>query len=521
MKLFYRIIAVLAVFSIIVSMCGCFGNKESGEEAAMPEDEGIVSIDDVDINIPYSVRDSFNPFKAQTDMNRALTSLMYDGLFAVDNTFKAVPLSVSSYDVTDDAVNVTVSPSAVFSDGSPVGVTDVIYSFDQAKKCERYKSSLSCFKEAYAQSADTVSFVFKSPAANAENLLTFPLVKSETNDNESEEKLTVPTGSGRYVLSFDENNNPYLACNPKRLGGYKPIYNNIGLVSIADNSNTTSSFSLGQISFLVDRFNSGGYTQTIGTSTHITMPNFVYLVFNSGSKLLKDSSLRRAISLAADRQELADFSFISYAKPAFTPFHSDYYKLKGIETDTTHSTIKAVELLESLGYKNINERYNFRFGEDGGVLEFTLAVCQDNEFKLSAAEKLKEQLDNVNIKINIYKYAEKDFFKVISSGQYDMYLGECKLKNNLDISEFFDRTSQVSSGIDTTCESAKAWNSYQKGETELQEFLTVFADELPFLPLLYRNGRVASHTSVSVPDEAIVTDYYYNADKWMTVTNDQ
>ena len=104
------------------------------------------------------------------------------------------------------------------------------------------------------------------------------------------------------------------------------------------------------------------------------------------------------------------------------------------------------------------------------MLEFTLAVCQDNEFKLSAAEKLKEQLDKVNIKINIYKYVEKDFFKVISSGKYDMYLGECKLKNNLDISEFFDRTSQISSGIDTSCESAGAWNSFKKGETQIQGF---------------------------------------------------
>lgn len=520
MKNSTRFTAMLLVIVLIFSLCACKG-KQNGEADEPEEDAGIVSIDDIDIHIPYSVRDSFNPFDAQTDMNCALTSLMYDSLFEIDNSFKAVPLTVSSYVSTDDAIRVTVAANAVFSDGTALSANDVVYSFDQAKKSSRYKSSLSCFKEAYVESADTVTFIYSSAAADAVNMLTFPIIKAETNESDSEDKLEVPVGSGRYVLTLDENNNPYLACNPNRLGEYQPVYNNIGLFGVADNSNMASSFSLGQINFLLDRFTSGSFYQTIGTAKHITMPNFVYLVFNKNNKVLKDSKLRYAISLALDRQELADYSFISYAKPAFTPFHSDYYKLDGFQVDTTHSTIKSTETLEALGFTNINERLNFRYGKDNEVLSFNLAVSQDNEFKLSAAEKIKEQLEKVNVKINIYKYTEKDFFKVIGSGKYDMYIGECKLKNNLDLSEFFDKTSSVSSGIDTTCESAEAWSAYNKGETKITDFLNVFCEELPFLPLLYREGRAASNTAISVPDETIVTDYFYNADKWMTVTNDQ
>lgn len=506
---------------ILLSLCGCFG-KSTGEGAVTHDKDEAVSIDDIDINIPYSVRDSFNPFAAQTEMNRAITSLMYDGLFEVDNTFKANPLMVSSYICTQDAIRVTIAPSAVFSDKSAVTAEDVAYSFEQAKKCERYKNSLSCFKEAQVNAADTVSFVYSRAAADAQNLLTFPIVKSGTNNPSSMEKLDVPTGGGRYVLTLDENNNPYLACHRERLGGYQPVYNNIGLVSIADSSTAASSFSLDHISFITDSFSTGSYTQIIGTPKPITMTNFVYLVFNKNNAILKESKLRYAISCAADRQELADFCFISYAKPTCTPFHSDYYLLKGLNADTPYDTSKAAETLDSLGYSKINDSGKFRYGgEQSGVLVFNLAVCQDNEFKLSAAEKIKEQLAKVNIKINIYKYTESDFFKIVSTGQYDMYIGECKLKNNLDISEFFDASSSISSGINTYCESAKAWESYKKSEAGIEDFIKTFSEELPFLPLLYRNGRVTSNSSISQPCETIVTDYYYNADKWTIQTDDQ
>ena len=48
---------------------------------------------------------------------------------------------------------------------------------------------------------------------------------------------------------------------------------------------------------------------------------------NSDNKIFEDSNVKKAISLALDREKISEFPFISYAKPAYTPFHPDYYRI--------------------------------------------------------------------------------------------------------------------------------------------------------------------------------------------------
>ncbi len=535
-----RAISFLITFVLIFSLAGCFDPSKMTEKKSIEpvNENNYKPVEDIKFNLPYINGDYIDPFKAQTETNQNLTSLLYDSLYEIGNDFKAVPLIAESCKIQGNSLVVTIKSGLTFSDGTFVTVTDVVHSFEQAKECERYKHELSVFQSAEVTSAHDVTFTFESQRSDMMNLLTFPVIKvdsSELAENNDTQQTTyyssttgtdennginifdAPIGSGRYYLTKDDNNIYYLCCNTKRLGGYFPTYRNIGLIGTADTEKINSLYSLGRINVVSDTYDSGEYTQIIGNTSKITMSNFIYLALNSSNIALQDPIVKKAISYALDRKELCDYSFIGNAYATELPFHPNYYKTAKIKPEN-NTFNDAVKLLESNGYDQINPKYNFRYssGETTKILEFRLAVCKNNAFKISAARKIKEQLAKANIRVELYEYYENDFFNVISLGSYDMYLGETKLSNNLDLTSFFTSGNSLSSGISSSSDTALAYTEYKTDCIDAEAFINTFKEDLPFIPLLYRNGNIYSNSLLAEPDNSIVTDKYHNIDNWKT-----
>lgn len=522
MKNSFKKLSVLILFAVLISFNGCFDtsyiDEISNASTTTPANQEQVSIDKISINLPYAVSDSLNPFLAKTEINRALTPLLFDSLFSVGNDFKAIPLIASSYTQDNNGITVTLKSGLTFTDSSPITANDVVYSFDIAKSSERYGSTLKCFKKAEIGASNTVRFLFSNQCQDAVNLLTFPIIKSNTYNGTSEDKFNLPIGCGKYYLTKGSDNIFYLSCYSSRLGVFKPNYKCLGLEGITESNSIASSFSLGHSNIIIDTLSSGNYNQIAGATNKITMTNFVYLVCNKNNTAFKIPEVKKAINLVLDRQEICDHSFIGFAVPTDSPFHPNYYKITE-KPDLTPAPTIAEEILKKAGFTNINPEYKFRYSDDKTVLQFTLAVNKDNSFKLSAAEKIKEQLEKLNIIVNIAKYNEADFIKAVSSGKYDMYIGECKLKNSLDLSEFFTSGSSVSYGIDTACAAGDFYKNYCSGTAKIDDVITSFNDEMPFIPLLYRSGSAISNSAMSVANDTIVTDYYNNAEKWKNIND--
>lgn len=522
MKFVLRIAALSTVISLLLFFTGCFDYSYIDETADSitttgPESANVTT-DNIKLNLPYISSDSLNPFLSQSEINRSLSSLIYDSLFSVGNDYKPTPLMAKSFTLIDEKLTITLRDDLIFSDLGGISSNDVVASFEAAKKTERYKSALYDITGAVATSTYTVVFDVNSNNSDICSLLTFPIVKTGTEDA-SQNKTDVPIGSGRYILSKTVNNELYLTANLNRFDGYSPTYKNIGLISTSDEASAASTFLLGHTNVLIDTYSDGIYEKYIGASNKQNMTNFIYLVCNSKNKILEDSNLKKAISYALDREKIVNFSFIGYAKPAYIPFHPDYYCIKDYDSSPLkHDPELANSILDSIGYTDINTQYNFRHSE-GKVLEFDLAVNKDNPFKLSTAQLIKEQLAAVSIYINLNLLSQEDFLKAVSSGKYDMYLGECKLTDSLDLSVFFDTSNSASKGIPTDTKSKDIYYEFKNNEADVFEFINTFNSEMPFIPILYRCASINSNSAMAVSNNAIVSDYYNNIDKWKNVND--
>ena len=509
MKTAKKITVLIVCLLMILSLFGC-ADKEI-IPTAKKIDPGI---DEVGYSVPFLRSDTLDPYMAESELNQSLTTLLYDSLFSVDNSFKAVPQIADSYTFEDKKIEVRLK-TVSFTDGTDVTPEDVVFSFVKAKKSSVYKPYLTNLTDCSAADGRSVVFTleYKNPYELAN--IFFPIIKKGTEvDEESSDKYSakLPVGSGRYTL-VNNSESRYLEVNKLRLGGYHPKYNRIGLVDVSEETAVPNLFEMGQIDFYTETFSDGVFKRYTGTSSPKEMSNFTFLGINSDRKVMRDGKVRRAIALLLSRADMADVAFGGFGRATSTPFNPGFYALEGCTLPPIkYDKRAAIELLEEAGFKEIS-RAGIRYSENS-TLELNLVVNKENSFRVAMARSIQQALSKASIKVVLREVSFASYIEYIENGYYDLYIGETGLSNSFDLSGFFNEDGALSYGISAESESAAKYNELEEGTAEMQEFLDVFADELPFIPLAYRQSMTVRSDKIGVNSKTTVSDCYYNVDEW-------
>ena len=146
-KKIIRAAAAILVLTVALSFAfsGCSNKKDGGDETTTMPPEAVEAVQT--LKLPYSKGDKLNPFTATSMLNQQLMPLVYDGLFALDKNYNPQPLLASNYSRSGRTLTVSLA-SAKFSDGSSVSASDVVASFESAKKSPAYKTQLANFSSA-------------------------------------------------------------------------------------------------------------------------------------------------------------------------------------------------------------------------------------------------------------------------------------------------------------------------------------------------------------------------------------
>lgn len=525
------IFSVLVCIAMLFSLCACNGSKTVMDTISnLGKNKKEEPIDEIGFTIPYLRTDSLDPYKASNSMNKYISHLIYDSLYNVDSSFKESAVIADSYTLSDKALTVKIKSGLKFTDDSPLTSKDIIYSFKQAKDSIAYAAYLENIDSADASGDNAVTFTLKASDGSEVANLIFPIVKNGSYDEEStdntdtgdEEETTassgsgytskIPVGSGRYTF-VSGNEAKYLQYNKSRLGGYNPKYAKIGLVDISASESFSSLFNLSKIDFYCDNFDSGKYAKFSKISGNIELTNLVYLGINSQKSELSEPKVRRAIALALNRAELASDSFAGCAVATSLPFHPSYYKLSGCTLPTLNiKTDNAVELLEDVGYSKINDS-GARYNEDK-VMNLTLLVNSENDFRRSMARGIQQALEKINIKVTIREVSYSDYASAVESESFDMYIGETELPNNFSLSRFFSADGGLRYGISKKSETSRIYGKYLSGQADMQRLIGTFSDELPFIPLAFRQGITVNSDKIKNEIITVPGDCFANIDEW-------
>ena len=448
----------------------------------------------------YAKNDSLNPYEAVSSVNIRLLSLVYDGLFTLDSAYNLNGEAAKGCAGGTGTVNVMLDSSARFSDGTPVTPQDIVYSFEIAKESDVYGERLAHFTSVSTPNASNMIFTLDEPDIYAQNCLTFPIIKEGSDEAR-------PTGTGRYIFAEDAGR-LLLRVNPNRKG-FAPSITCFELTEIKDSSVTNSSLEIGSTCFSFDELEDGSYTRVNAKTQNVLMNNLVYLGINGSNEYLADSLIRRAVSSAIDRNELVTSSFQGHAKAAVSPFNPDWYVIAGTDGAPTVENSDIASLIEESG-------------NNPGRMPFSLVVNGENGFKLDAAKQIRQMLAQAGLSVMIYALPKEDYYTAVRNGDFDMYIGEIRLTDNMNLYPLF-RGGRCSYGVmpDMQEQSFARYVQMLSGECELMDFINVFSSELPFIPLCYRSGLALYTNSIDFGDSACcITDVFGNVDRWI-ITKDE
>ncbi len=492
-KKYLSVLLALILTATVLSACSQQTGKNS--HILVTETTTEHTTDTSGFKLSYSQADSLNPFKSKTLNNQIANTLVFDSLFVLDSNFEAQPSIATGYTYEDsDTLRVTIPSGIVFSNGAALTASSVVYSFNQAKNSPHWKNMLRGISSAYAVSETVISFELNYSNPNAHNLLTFAIANGDTDKN------GYPIGSGRY--KFGEGNGTVFLTVNRKHEGFNPHFTKIQLVNITTSESIENAINIGNISYAFRDMSSGGDVKMNCSKKPVNLTNMVYIGANGKTGITKDENIRRAISLAIDRDTVVKSAYRGYAKSATSPFHPASRLGKQSQIFEAKTDLAAAKLaIKQSGYKQ-------------SELKLDILVNR-NAQRAAAAKLIKQQLEAAGFKVTVSKMTTKGYRDFVKYSRFDLYIGETRLPDDMNLRTFFTGSGATNYGIDLdSSDTASNYSRYLRGKGEIGSFILSFSQEMPFIPVVYRQGMICYPRAMQGDMQGYEGNYFSNIEDW-------
>ena len=504
-----KYICLLLTLTICFTFFGCSRPEKEVSVEETTTEVYTEPVSEENITLGYYENKSLNPYTTESPVNRNITTLIYDPLYILDKSYSPIGVIAESCEISSTTVTVKIKDGLTFSNGATLSPYDVVYSFNQAKQSSFYSARLENISYATPLS-DSVVFTLNQPDVYCEAVLTFPIVQSYTAESDT------PVGSGRYTLSRTSDS-VVLRANTNNSRGELLSTNSIYLTPISSQSTELYLLQSGDLSYFFDDLSDSEYIKIGANIRQVPMNNFVFIGINSFSPAMSDSFVKDAITAAINPKTIADAVFSGMCRYTPTPFNPDWYNCGKLDIQPSVSSLtRAQELLEEGNYIFAYENNAYR-SKDFEYLVIRLAVNKESTDKVQCAQYIHDTLESigVDVELSILPYAE--YTEAVTSGNFDLYIGEVKLPANMDLSCFLNEGGSLSYGIDCNSTVAASYRDFMAGTTDISTFVQVFDTYKPFIPVCYRDG--VAYFSREFTFEGDITEYepFLNASTWRTV----
>lgn len=520
-------LALFLCFILGLSAVGC--NEATSSLRSETASSAETKRSDKDyLTLLYSMSDSFNPYTVKTQINRQLCKLIYEPLVKTDNNFKPVYSIAKSVKIKGKKCTVTLN-DVKFSDGSKLTAEDVKYSYNLAKESSTYYSSKLYEVKSVSSDSDTVVFNLSKEDPYFINLLDFPIIKAESEKKEdSDSVLLPPVGSGRFKVSKDR-----LSLVSNKYYGKSGSIKKIKLINAPDTDAVEHYASVGSADMFFSDISDGTILRTDGKKESVNLTNLIYIGVNQNYGVLKKKEARQSISSALDRAKFCQNAYYNNAVPATGFFHPDWNETKSVQNIQITATDKiTVENLEKIGYNKLDEE-GIRVSANGTPLELSLLVNSENRIKVAAAQLIASQLYTAGISVKVVEKKFSQYKKALKKGDFQLFLGEVKLTENMDISSMILKNGSVAYGLpkekngnkedadnknkkeEKAKTPAQIVEGFYKGEYNIKDVATVLQTEMPFIPLCYRTGVLFYNENIENVNSFSASDIYLSIDSYI------
>jgi len=422
-----RAVAVLAAGCLVAGVTAACGG---GGSSAAGADGLVLNVAGQSDNLTRV----FNPYLANTALSVGSGGMIYEPLVEV-NYVKVgdyIPWLAKSWAWTNGNKTLTLKlqHGVQWSDGKPFSSADVVFSYNLMKKYPALNLNGIDFDTVKAAGPDAVVLNFKQPAAqDFTTIVTLEIVSQHvwskvSNPVTYQDKN--PVGTGAFTLSKFSPQSYLLLKNPHYWQTGKPKIGGLRFIAYSDNQAQANALVQGKVDWAGTYI--ANYKQTYLSRSkdyHYWAPDVGMdgLIPNLDVFPLNDLAIRKAISLAVDRQQLGDSrnshpatSQIGLPMPAFKDAIAQQYQ----GMNFTQDKAAAIKLIEGDGYTKGNDGY---YQKNGKKLAFSISFPSAYTDIAAPAQVLVSQLKDVGIKVTIDGVAVDDINKMTSTGKFMSTIG--------------------------------------------------------------------------------------------------
>jgi len=496
-----RIIALLLALALAAGIYACGSDTPDDTETTAPPTTQAPPRDT--LTLPFARQDVLNPYALTAALNRDLGTLLYEGLFLTDETWKAQPVLAEKIEQTAPLTwLVTLRAGRAFHNGAAVTAADVVYSFHKARDARDFQARLADISRC-ADVDGAVEFTLRAANQYIAANLDFPIVPANSAETgllpEAQggylfNKSSTPAGTGRYQLAKREN--AFVLEHDPRHPGPAPTIATIELYGTHNSGALLYGLEMGNYQFAYDNLNDGEIARVNATTMRVPTTNLIYLGYNANRGALQDAGVRAALGACLNKAALLGEAFYSYARATDTPFPPGWHGVTQGDFDKPYNAAGARKALEDLGYTELNNGVR---GSRYRQLKFTLLVNSDSPAKMAAARAVRVQLGTYQIAVDVQALPREQYMAMVRGGWFDMYIGEVRLTPDCSLAPLLLSGGSASAGVSVWGAASSAYGQLLQGLVTPAKFVSVFQEEMPFLPLGYRDGMAAAVRGLRVP----------------------
>lgn len=502
---------------------------------------------------------NLNPFFAETNAEKDLADLMFDGLVRLDKNLKPIPCLAKDWKISDDGLTVvfTLKDELYWHDGEPVTSDDVIFTFDMIFNPDlkiSLRDELVNLATYEKMDNSTIKFELFQPDAGFLHTLTLKILpkhqfvmnndnpqKLDKNVNETQEKRESlnkaisdfnekPVGTGPYqFVAWDREKDIIQLKVNERYHIKRPYVDYIDLVIYPTYEDAKKAFMEDKVDVIPLKMVDWNLFQEIEDVNTYQFPDTYYefIALNLKKELFKDKAIRQALMYAINREKIVNETLLGTGRIVNGPIPLSSWVYNHDITSYKYDPERALDILNREGWQDTDGDgiLDKDINGDGKrePFKFDILVNEENDIRYQAAVRIQKNLEDIGIKTTITLRKWKEIVRFdIDQRKYDSIILGWDLNSDPDLKYAF-HSSQIKSGynfvgysngkVDELVVKARRTMDEMEQRMILLHAQKILNEELPYIFLYTKDKLMASKEKVRgiMPNS---NGFFWNIHEW-------
>ena len=533
---------LLRLFAVpLLAVLFACGGGGGGDTAAGPSPEEAPVDGGTAVISRISDFDAFNEFvSTDYDTSQVLRQMLFMPLIQLDEEMNFEPWLADSFALAEDGTSITfrLREDVTWHDGTPVTADDVVWSYETYTNPDLAYANVQYFQ--FIESAEkvderTVRFDFTE--VHAEPEMDFiewsPMPKHLLEGVPVTEMKTAPfnrepIGNGPFrFVSWEANQQAVFEANEEFALG-RPHLDRVVFRIIPEQTTELTELLTGNIDFM--RAVPPAEAQRVEDSDDarlITYPSrsYTFLAYNTQNSLFEDPQVRRALTMAIDRQQIVDALLYGYGQMAVADVLPFQWMFDSELEPHPYDPERARALLAEAGWTDSDG--DGILDKDGRPFRFTLNTNQGNDLREDIVVIVQNDLEEIGVDVQprlvewntlITNLKARDFEAAVSGWSVDFKFDPTEVMAcEAGVYNYPSYCNQVADSL-----MERALETVERGEALplWEQYQQIIHEEQPYSFLYYLEERLG----VSQRLRGVVADargHLVSIDEWWIPENRQ